>query len=123
MPQVDQATTIQELRDVVLKFRNDRDWEQFHTPKDLALAIGIEAGELGEHFLWKKDAEIQAMLQDPTKIESLGDEMADVFVYLLSLADVLKIDITTSLSRKMEKNAKKYPVDKAKGNSKKYTEL
>ena len=123
MSHTDQTTTIQELRDAVLKFRNDRDWEQFHTPKDLALAISIEAGELAEHFLWKKDGEVTTFLQDPVKMEKISDELADVFNYVLCLANVLNIDIASSAFRKIEKNIAKYPVEKAKGSSKKYTEL
>lgn len=123
MPHTDQTTTVQELRDAVLKFRNERDWEQFHTPKDLALAISIEAGELAEHFLWKKDGETVTALQDPVKMEKISDELADVFNYVLCLANVLNIDIASSAFRKIEKNSAKYPVEKAKGSSKKYTEL
>jgi NTP pyrophosphatase (non-canonical NTP hydrolase) len=123
MPSLDQTTTIQQIRDALRKFRDERDWEQFHTPKDLAIATSIEAGELNEHFLWKTNEEVRAMLQDPAKMEEIGDELADVFNYILCLANVLNIDVASTALRKLEKNNQKYPVEKAKGSSKKYTEL
>jgi dCTP diphosphatase len=123
MEKNDKNTVIQELKGALLQFRNDRDWEQFHTPKDLSLAIAIEAGELGERFLWKKEEEIQQSLQDPLKREAIEDELADVFNYVLCLANVLNIDVVSSSYKKLDKNAKKYPVEKAKGSAKKYSEL
>ncbi|MBL4933189.1 nucleotide pyrophosphohydrolase [Clostridium paridis] len=97
----------------VRKFRNDRDWSQFHTPENLAKAINIEAGELLEHFLWDNNF----------NKEDVCDELADVFVYCMHMADALDVNIEEIINRKMDKNEKKYPVEKAKGNSKKYTEL
>ncbi|MDD7794362.1 nucleotide pyrophosphohydrolase [Clostridium sp. 'White wine YQ'] len=97
----------------VRKFRNDRDWSQFHTPENLAKAINIEAGELLEHFLWDNNFDK----------EDVCDELADVFVYCMHMADALDVNIEEIINRKMDKNEKKYPVEKAKGNSKKYTEL
>ncbi|WP_238883881.1 nucleotide pyrophosphohydrolase [Clostridium sp. YIM B02551] len=97
----------------VRKFRNDRDWSQFHTPENLAKAINIEAGELLEHFLWDNNFDK----------EDVCDELADVLVYCMHMADALDVNIEEIINRKMDKNEKKYPVEKAKGNSKKYTEL
>lgn len=99
----------------LLKFRNERDWEQFHNPKDLALAINIEAGELLELFLWK-DAE-------DAKKERVKEELADVFSFALLLAEKYDFDVEEIIMEKIKSNAEKYPVDKAKGTSKKYNEL
>ncbi len=99
----------------LLKFRNERDWEQFHNPKDLALAINIEAGELLELFLWK-DAE-------DAKKERVREELADVFSFALLLAEKYDFDVEEIIMDKIKSNAEKYPVDKAKGTSKKYNEL
>ncbi|MCR6513356.1 nucleotide pyrophosphohydrolase [Clostridium sp. LY3-2] len=97
----------------VRKFRDDRDWTQFHTPENLAKAISIEAGELLEHFLWDNNYDKEAV----------GEELADVMVYCLHMADSLGVNIEEVIEKKMDKNEKKYPVEKAKGTSKKYTEL
>ena len=102
---------IQKLR----AFRDERDWDQFHNSKDLALAINIEAGELLEAFLWKADSEADA--------EHVREELADVFTYAFLLADKLGLDVETIVLEKMRENEKKYPVDKAKGTAKKYNEL
>jgi NTP pyrophosphatase (non-canonical NTP hydrolase) len=99
----------------LLKFRNERDWEQFHNPKDLALAINIEAGELLELFLWK-DAE-------EAKKERVKEELADVFSFALLLAEKYDFDVEEIIMEKIKSNAEKYPVDKAKGTAKKYNEL
>lgn len=99
----------------LLKFRNERDWEQFHNPKDLALAINIEAGELLELFLWK-DAE-------DAKKERVKEELADVFSFALLLAEKYDFDVEEIILEKIKSNAEKYPVDKAKGTAKKYNEL
>jgi NTP pyrophosphatase (non-canonical NTP hydrolase) len=99
----------------LLKFRNDRDWEQFHNPKDLALAINVEAGELLELFLWK----------DPEKadIDRVKEELADVFAFAFLLSEKYQFDVKEIILDKIKKNAEKYPVDKAKGKANKYTEL
>ncbi|MEN9557886.1 MAG: hypothetical protein RL141_255 [Candidatus Parcubacteria bacterium] len=119
----DRNTTIQDLRDAVNQFRDERDWKQFHTPKDLALAMLIEAGELGEKFLWKQDAEIAQQLQDPQKRQGIQDELADIIKYALSFANAIDMDIASSCAKKMEHDAAKYPVGKARGSAKKYNEL
>lgn len=106
---------IGELTKLIVNFRNERDWEQFHNSKDLAVAINVESGELLELFLWKQAEEVN--------IEKLKDELADVFVYSILLADKLKLDLKNIVIDKMAKNALKYPVEKAKGTAKKYNEL
>lgn len=99
--------------DRIKKFRDDREWSQFHTPENLAKAINIEAGELLEHFLWDSDF----------NKEDVCDELADVMVYCIHMADSLGVDIEKIINNKMDKNESKYPVETAKGTSKKYTEL
>lgn len=106
---------INEILTELIKFRNDRDWEQFHNPKDLALAINVEAGELLELFLWKSYEEANK--------EKVKQELADVLVYSLLLADKYEFDVKDIIMQKMKANAEKYPVDKAKGTAKKYNEL
>jgi NTP pyrophosphatase (non-canonical NTP hydrolase) len=102
----------------LMEFRNDRDWEQFHDSKNLALAISIEAAELNELFLWKKDSEVEDV-----KIERLKEELADILTYSMMLAEKHNLDIFDIVSEKIKKNALKYPVEKAKGTAKKYNEL
>lgn len=102
-----------QLLEKIKKFNNDRDWDQFHSPDNLAKSISIEAGELLECFQWNNEYDL----------ENVTDEMADVFVYLLDLANKLNIDLLEVTDKKIDKNAEKYPVDKAKGKSDKYTKL
>lgn len=97
----------------ILEFTRARDWDQFHTPENLAKSISIEAGELLENFQWNSDFDKEKVL----------DELADVMTYGVLMADKLGVEINDIILRKLEKSEKKYPVDKAKGNSKKYTEL
>ncbi|MFH1207146.1 MAG: nucleotide pyrophosphohydrolase [Patescibacteria group bacterium] len=110
---------LEDLQKKVIKFRNERDWAQYHTPKELAVSLSIEAAELLEQFQWAKGGTKE--YQDKHR-EEISDELADVFVYTLFLADALKLDLKEIVDKKMLKNAKKYPVDKAKGSDKKYTE-
>ncbi len=112
---------IEKLKEQIRKFRDDRDWKQFHNPKDMAISIAIEAGELLEEFQWKDKVGVeQKVKEERHKIE---DEMADIYIYLLEMSDVLGIDLIGAAKKKMTKNELKYPVEKAKGNAKKYTEL
>lgn len=104
-----------EITQALLEFRNARDWEQFHNPKDLALAINVEAGELLELFLWKNAEE--------ANLEKVKEELADVFAFAFLLADKYKLDVKEIVLEKIKKNGEKYPVDKAKGTAKKYNEL
>jgi NTP pyrophosphatase (non-canonical NTP hydrolase) len=99
----------------LLQFRNDRDWDQFHNPKDLALAISVEAGELLEVFLWKTPEEV-----NPEKVK---EELADVLAFSFLLAEKYGFDVRQIILDKMERNAQKYPVEKAKGSARKYNEL
>lgn len=115
-----------QLDDLISKitaFRDARDWKQFHTPNQLATAIAIEAAELQEHFLWKTPAEVAAKIADPTKRDAVADELADVFIFSLLLAHELGVDPTEVITRKLDENGKKYPVEKARGTAAKYTEL
>jgi NTP pyrophosphatase (non-canonical NTP hydrolase) len=106
---------IKEITEALIKFRNERDWEQFHNPKDLAVALNIEAGELLENFLWKSHEEADK--------EKVKEELADVFAYAFLLADKYDFDVKQIVLDKIKSNGEKYPVDKAKGTAKKYTEL
>ena len=119
---MDKVKTIEELKQVVKDFNDKRDWEQFHTPKDLAEAISIEASELLEHFLWVKSDKSKEKLEGEDR-EEIVEELADIFCFLLRFAELNNIDLSEALIAKMEKNDKKYPVDKAKGNSTKYNKL
>jgi dCTP diphosphatase len=110
------------IRDI-LKFRDERDWEQFHTPKDLAAAIAIESAELQERFLWKSEAQISADLADPAKREKVIQEMADVLIFTLLLADRLGVSVDQAILRKLALNAEKYPVAQSRGTARKYDEL
>jgi NTP pyrophosphatase (non-canonical NTP hydrolase) len=111
----------QETIDRIIKFRNDRDWGQFHTIKDLCLGLNIEVSELQELFLWKDDMEIMETIN--SKKGSIGDELADIFIFLAYLSNDLNIDLNEAINRKIDKNCVKYPVNKSKGNNKKYDEL
>lgn len=109
---------IQEIKDALVKFRNDRDWAQFHDTKNLAIALSIEAAELNEIFLWKDSKESE--LVDKEKIK---EELADVFAYAFLLAEKQGLDVKQIVLDKIKRNGEKYPIDKAKGSSKKYDEL
>lgn len=97
----------------LIEFQTERDWKRFHTPENLAKSISIESAELLEHFQWGKEYDIT----------EVGEELADVLIYCIYMADSLDLDIREIISDKMEKNAKKYPVEKSKGNALKYTEF
>ena len=109
------------LTQALRTFAQEREWGPFHTPKNLACALSVEAAELLEHFQWLTDAQSQALKDD--KKSEVAAEAADVFLYLLQLCDKLNIDLMDAAQRKLLTNAEKYPVDKARGSSKKYTEL
>ena len=107
--------------DRIRQFRDERDWMQFHHPKDMAAGLAIEAAELMELFLWKSEQEQAEIVE--TKREQIEEELADIGMFLLELADNLNVDLLTAIEAKIEKNAEKYPVEKSKGRSAKYTEL
>jgi len=115
--------TIESLLHQVIKFRDERDWKQFHNVKDLAISISLESSELLENFQWKSVQEVQEMLRDPNTIAELSDELADVLIYVLLLADQLEVDIYEAVKRKIAVNRQKYPVDRSFGKSVKYNRL
>ena len=106
---------MKEITEALIKFRNERDWEQFHNSKDLSIALSIEANELLELFLWKKS--------DEANVEKVKEELADVFAYAFLIAEKYKFNVEDIVLEKIKKNAEKYPVDKSKGNATKYDEL
>ena len=112
---------LERIQNRIREFRDARDWMQFHNPKNLAISIVLEATELLEHFQWKTPEESEA--HSVTAKDDVADEIADVCVYLIELADNLGIDLEKAILKKLDKNAAKYPADKAKGNAKKYTEF
>lgn len=114
-------STLVELQNRIVEFRDKRDWKQFHTPKDLAIALNLEAAEVLDHFLWKSEIEVNEHLIKHKN--DVSDELADTLYYLLLMAHDFDIDLESAFSRKMEDNENKYAVDKAKGNHKKYTDL
>ena len=109
-----------ELKEKIRKFAADRDWDQYHTPKNLSMALIAECGELVEHFQWLTEAESTDI--PPEGLEEISHEIADVFVYLLRLSDKLGINIVEAVNHKMLLNEEKYPADEVRGSSKKYTE-
>lgn len=113
-------TDIEKLQQRLQAFADRRDWNQFHSPKNLSMALIVEAGELAEHFQWLTQAESFELADD--KLEKVGEELADVFVYLVRLADQLKIDLPAAVERKIELNEAKYPADVVRGSAKKYDE-
>lgn len=110
-----------DLQNSVIAFRDARDWKQFHNPKDLAIALNLEASEVLEHFLWRSKEEMDTHITE--KKTEIEDELADVFWWLLIMAHDLHIDLIDAVRGKLERNEKRYAVEKAKGNHKKYTEL
>ncbi|MCX6751748.1 MAG: nucleotide pyrophosphohydrolase [Candidatus Nomurabacteria bacterium] len=105
----------------ILAFRDARNWKQFHNAKDLAISLSLEAAEVLEHFQWKSKEEVEEYIK--THKEHIGEELADVFYWILLMSHDLKIDILDALDKKIKKNAKKYPVKKAKGKHTKYNKL
>ena len=106
---------LEELREAIVKFTQERDWDQFHNGKDLALALSIEAAELNEAFLWKDAKDVN--------LEKVKEELADIFNYAILIADKYDLNVKQIVLEKLAKNAQKYPVDKAYGSAKKYNEL
>jgi dCTP diphosphatase len=121
LPSATNSDQLQNLRDALRQFAADRDWDQFHSPKNLAIALNVEAAELLEHFQWLSDTESEAIpLEKRVKVR---EELADVLLYLIRLADKLDVDLALAAAEKISINAEKYPVHKARGSSKKYSEL
>ena len=111
---------IERLQQRLLQFARDRDWEQFHAPKNLAMALIVEAAELVEHFQWLNEAQSESLPED--KLQEVALELADIFIYSLRLSQRLGIDLLDTVEKKIAINEQKYPADKVKGSAKKYTE-
>jgi NTP pyrophosphatase (non-canonical NTP hydrolase) len=111
----DQTTTVQELRQAMARFVRERDWEQFHSPKNLAMALSVEAAELMEHFLWIDNATSRQHMQEPARLAPVADEIADVLGVCLALCNALNLDLSDVFRNKMARNVLKYPVEKARG--------
>ena len=112
---------LEDLRLALRRFAADRDWDQFHSPKNLAMALSVEAAELLEHFQWLSDVESSRLTSEMHA--KVSEELADVLLYLVRLADKLDVDLARAAAEKLKVNAVKYPADKARGSSKKYSEL
>lgn len=119
----DHETRLQEIKDKVLAFAKERDWEQFHSPKNLSMAIAAEAAELMEHFLWQSADQSREDVDGEKLRAKVEEELADIFIFAIEFANVTGIDISAIIEAKMKRNAEKYPVEKAKGRSDKYTDL
>lgn len=119
----DETATIQTLRAQVLAFAREREWEQFHSPKNLSMALAAEAGELMEHFLWSECADSREIDRKPGLRARIEEELADVVIYALEFANACGTDLTSAIERKLARNAEKYPVEKSRGRAVKYTEL
>jgi len=111
----DEHTTLADLRRRVAEFVAAREWEQFHTPKNLSAAIGIEAGELMEHFQWLTGEQAATAMRDGEKRAAVADEMADVLIYALSLANALDVDVSEAVLKKLERNESRFPADEWRG--------
>lgn len=113
----DERTTVGELRELMQRFVDERDWRQFHSPKNLAMSAAIEAAELMEHFQWIESEASRRVADDPAKLTKIGEELADVLCYCLALANTLQLDVSEILRDKLHKNALKYPADEFRGKS------
>lgn len=118
---MNELNALDALRDKLRAFAAERDWDQFHSPKNLSMALAVEASELLEHFQWLTEAESKHLSED--KREEVAHEIADVLLYLVRIADKLDINLIEAANKKLALNAEKYPAGKARGNNKKYTEL
>ena len=123
MSQSDTTTTLADLKAASANFAHEREWEQFHAPKNLSMAIAAEAGELMEHFLWVSAQESAALCESTQKKMKIEEELADIFLFGLQFANMAKIDVAAAVQAKIAKNAAKYPVAKARGRSEKYSDL
>jgi dCTP diphosphatase len=112
---------LQTLKQRLREFADIRDWNQFHSPKNLSMALSVEVAELVEHFQWLTEDQSKSLTQE--KLDEISSELADTLLYLVRLADKLDIDLMTAALNKIELNGKKYPVDQSRGNAKKYTEF
>jgi len=120
---MDNDTPVNELKNLVKQFCEERNWDQFHNPKDLAIGIITEAGELLDIFRFKRDDEITQMMINPEKRTAIGEELADVLYFVLRFAQMNNIDLTETLLKKLKRNELNYPITKSKGSNKKYNEV
>lgn len=121
MPQIKQSETyLKDLQSRLRQFAIDRDWEQFHAPKNLAMALAVEAGELMEHYQWLSEEQSENLNQE--QLQTVGFEVADVFIFTVRLADRMGIDLADLVEKKIKINEEKYPAEKVRGSAKKYTE-
>ncbi|HWG43309.1 MAG TPA: nucleotide pyrophosphohydrolase [Gemmataceae bacterium] len=111
----DNTTTVAALRESMAQFVAERDWEQFHSPKNLAMALAVEAAELMEHFLWIDNETSRTLVHDPARLEPIAEEIADVTGVILALCNALGLDLSDAIARKMSRNVLKYPVEKCRG--------
>lgn len=118
---MDNQTTLSDLKEKIKYFSEERDWDQYHNAKELAIGIVTESSELLQHFRFKSEEQVDEMLEE--RGEKLREELADVLYFVLRLAQRYDIDLSTELNNKLEKNAEKYPIEKAKGSNKKYSEF
>lgn len=122
LDKTDNKTTIRELKEKVRNFCEARDWDQFHNAKELAIGIVTEASELLQHFRFKSNNQVNEMFQDKLKKQEFSEEISDILFFILRLAQRYDIDLSLELENKIKKNGERYPVHKAKGSNKKYTE-
>lgn len=115
MPSTDANTTVAELRQIIADFVAERDWSQFHSPKNVSMALAIEAAELMEHFQWLTTEDSRVLASDPKKLADVGEELADVIGYSFALANELGIDVSSAIRAKMVKNIAKYPAEQFRG--------
>lgn len=111
----------EKLKSEIREFNSERDWEQFHTPKDVAISLSLEASELLECFQWMNDAEVQKAIASDSKLGAMKDEIGDIGNYLIVMCDLLGIDVLDAIADKLQKNKIKYPADKCRGKADKYT--
>jgi NTP pyrophosphatase (non-canonical NTP hydrolase) len=119
----DRLVDVARLQEAIARFARERDWDPFHSPKNLAMALTGEVGELVELFQWLSEADSHRVAHDPATARRVRDEIADVLVYLVRLAAVLDVDLDEAVRSKLASNALKYPVDRARGTAKKYSDL
>jgi len=120
---MDDQTTISQLKEKIRSFCEERDWDQYHSAKELTIGIVTESSELLQHFRFKSEKQVEELFSSPEKKEKISEEMVDTLYFLLRLAQRYDIDLATSLEKKMGKNEKKYPLEKSRGSNKKYNEL
>jgi dCTP diphosphatase len=116
-------SNLDRIKERLRAFARERDWEQFHNPKNLAIAIACEAGELLEIFQWLSESDSQGIMNDAKKADQIREEIADILIYLIRLADILNLELEDAVTRKIDLNAAKYPTATSKGTARKYTEL